>query len=72
MLASRETSPVGSAVVSVTRAQGGEGAFNVIPDRATFGGTMRSLDHKHIMRMKSRFVEACVASTTYPVCIICA
>ena len=57
MLASRETSPVGSAVVSVTRVQGGEGAFNVIPAQATFGGTMRSLEHEHIMRMKTRFVE---------------
>ena len=58
VLTSRETAPVGSAVISVTRQHAGEGAFNVIPDSATFGGTMRSLDHDHIQYLKRRLAEA--------------
>ena len=56
-LVSRETPPVGTAVVSVTKIQAGEGAFNVIPDDATFGGTIRSLEHDHIVYLKRRFAE---------------
>lgn len=57
LLVSRETSPVGSSVVSITKVHSGEGAYNVIPDTATFGGTIRSLDHAHIQKLKRRFVE---------------
>lgn len=56
-LVSRETSPLGTAVVSVTKIAAGEGAYNVIPDRATFGGTLRSLSHDHLMYLKQRFEE---------------
>ena len=59
LLVSRETSPVGTAVVSVTKIQAGEGAYNVIPDGATFGGTIRSLEHNHMVRLKQRFAEVC-------------
>lgn len=37
---SRETSPLGSAVLSVTVLRAGH-AYNVIPDVAEFGGTIR-------------------------------
>ena len=41
---SRRTDPLRSAVVSVTRLQGGE-AYNVIPEVVTLGGTVRALDN---------------------------
>jgi len=44
---SREVDPVESAVVSVCKMNGGE-AYNVIPETATFGGTIRS--HKPELR----------------------
>jgi IAA-amino acid hydrolase len=40
-LVSRNTSPLDSAVVSVTRLEGGQ-AFNIIPDEAKIGGTVRA------------------------------
>ncbi len=39
-LISRETSPLGSAVLSVTLMRAGD-AYNVIPNIAEFGGTIR-------------------------------
>ncbi|EIE22283.1 amidohydrolase, partial [Coccomyxa subellipsoidea C-169] len=57
VLVSRETSPLGTAVVSVTKIAAGEGAYNVIPDSATFGGTLRSLAHEHLMYLKQRMEE---------------
>lgn len=39
-LVSRETSPLGSAVLSVTMMRAGD-AYNVIPDEAMLGGTIR-------------------------------
>jgi amidohydrolase len=40
-LVSREIDPLESAVVSICKIQGGS-AYNIIPDFATFGGTLRS------------------------------
>ena len=40
-LVSREIDPLESAVVSICKMQAG-GAYNIIPDFATFGGTLRS------------------------------
>lgn len=37
---SRETSPLGSGVLSVTMLRAGD-AYNVIPDEVMFGGTIR-------------------------------
>ena len=54
---SRETSPLGTAVVSVTKQAAGEGAYNVIPETASFGGTIRSLSHDHLMQLKRRINE---------------
>jgi amidohydrolase len=42
-LVSRETDPIESAVVSICRMEAGGKAYNIIPDTATFGGTIRSL-----------------------------
>jgi hypothetical protein len=53
-LVSRETSPLGSAVLSVTRLAAGEGSFNVVPDKAVFGATLRSLSNDHLMHLKRR------------------
>lgn len=41
-IVSRTTDPFDSTVVSVTKMQGGD-AFNIIPDEAALGGTIRSL-----------------------------
>ena len=39
---SREIDPVESAVVSICKMEAGGKAYNIIPDSATFGGTIRS------------------------------
>ncbi len=57
-LVSRETGPMDTAVVSVTRLAAGEGAYNVIPEHASFGGTIRSLSHDHLMLLRRRVTEA--------------
>ena len=57
-LVSRETAPMDTAVISITRLAAGEGAYNVIPEHATFGGSMRSLSHEHLMLLKRRVTEA--------------
>lgn len=57
VLVSRETSPLGTAVVSITKLAAGEGAYDVIPDSANFGGTLRSLSHDHLMYLKQRMEE---------------
>ncbi|KAI8472795.1 MAG: hypothetical protein J3K34DRAFT_384117 [Monoraphidium minutum] len=59
-LVSRETSPLGSAVLSVAMIQAGD-TYNVIPDAVILGGTMRALTHEHMMYLKGR-VEAMVSS----------
>ncbi|MEW6376400.1 MAG: amidohydrolase [Thermodesulfobacteriota bacterium] len=41
-IVSREVDPLESAVVSVCKMEAGRGAYNIIPDSATFGGTIRS------------------------------
>jgi IAA-amino acid hydrolase len=58
-LVSRTTSPFASAVVSVTRLDAGH-AYNVIPDAATFGGTIRAATDADMARLRAR-LEAVVA-----------
>jgi amidohydrolase len=41
-IVSREVSPLESAVISICKMEAGKGAYNVIPDSASFGGTLRS------------------------------
>jgi len=41
-IVSREVDPLESAVFSICKMEAGSGAYNVIPDSANFGGTIRS------------------------------
>ena len=60
-IASRETDPLSSAVVSVTMFHAGD-AYNVIPAGARVGGTIRSLSFDGLRRVKDR-VDAVVLAT---------
>ncbi|MGC4192714.1 MAG: amidohydrolase [Thermomicrobiales bacterium] len=55
-LVSRETDPMDNAVVSTTIFQAGE-AFNVIPDTARLGGTVRTFKPETRERMAKRIPE---------------
>ncbi|KAJ0775877.1 putative peptidase M20, dimerization domain, bacterial exopeptidase dimerization [Helianthus annuus] len=48
-LVSREADPLDSQVVTVAKFQGG-GAFNVIPDAVTIGGTFRAFSKETFMQ----------------------
>jgi len=50
-IVSRNVSPVETAVVSVTRIQGGD-AYNVIPESAVLGGTVRAFTHAVMARVE--------------------
>lgn len=52
-LVSRETDPLDSSVVSVTKFHSGD-AFNVIPSEAQIGGTLRSFTKKGMNRIRDR------------------
>lgn len=58
-----ETSPLGSAVLSVTMLRAGD-AYNVIPDTAMFAGTIRALSHDVMTTLQTRLeaMAAAVAS----------
>ncbi|XP_042492176.1 IAA-amino acid hydrolase ILR1-like 4 [Macadamia integrifolia] len=55
-LVSREADPLDSQVVTVAKFQGG-GAFNVIPDAVTIGGTFRAFSKESFMQLKQRIEE---------------
>jgi len=55
-IVSRNVSPLDSAVVSVTRLHGGT-AWNVIPERAVFDGTLRTFDERVRADVRRRFEE---------------
>ncbi|KAJ6803350.1 IAA-amino acid hydrolase ILR1-like 3 [Iris pallida] len=55
-LISRESDPLESRVVSVGFVKGGE-AFNVIPDKVTFGGTFRSMTTEGLSYLMKRIRE---------------
>jgi IAA-amino acid hydrolase len=55
-LVSRETSPLGSAVVSATTLRAGT-VNNVTPDEARVGGTLRALTHADMVRLRARIEE---------------
>ncbi|XLU69721.1 IAA-amino acid hydrolase ILR1-like 4 isoform X1 [Arachis hypogaea] len=52
-LVSREADPLDPQVVTVTNFHG-DGAFNVIPDSVTIGGTFRAFSPESITRLKDR------------------
>jgi len=66
-LVSREADPLDSQVVTVTRFQGG-GAFNVIPDSVTIGGTFRCFSGEGFLRLKRRIEEVIVAQSAVHRC----
>ncbi|KAG6669215.1 IAA-amino acid hydrolase ILR1-like 4 [Carya illinoinensis] len=55
-IVSREADPLDPQVVTVARFQGG-GAFNVIPDSVTIGGTFRAFSKESFMRLRHRIKE---------------
>ncbi|XP_022723972.1 IAA-amino acid hydrolase ILR1-like 4 isoform X1 [Durio zibethinus] len=55
-LVSREADPLDSQVVTVAKFQGG-GAFNVIPDSVTIGGTFRAFSKESLTQLKQRIEE---------------
>ncbi|GJV88762.1 IAA-amino acid hydrolase ILR1-like protein 4, partial [Tanacetum coccineum] len=55
-LVSREADPLVSQVVTVAKFQGG-GAFNVIPDDVTIGGTFRAFSKEGFTKLKRRIEE---------------
>ncbi|KAM0841314.1 hypothetical protein ACQ4PT_059144 [Festuca glaucescens] len=55
-LVARETDPLEAAVVSVTLLRGGDGD-NVIPESATFGGTVRSMTDEGLSYLMKRVKE---------------
>ena len=72
-LISREADPLDSQVVTVAKFQGG-GAFNVIPDSVTIGGTFRAFSKESFMQLKQRIgevitgqaaVQRCGATVTF-------
>ncbi|XP_041006733.1 IAA-amino acid hydrolase ILR1-like 4 [Juglans microcarpa x Juglans regia] len=55
-LVSREADPLDSQVVTVAKFEGG-GAFNVIPDSVTIGGTFRAFSKESFIQLKHRIEE---------------
>ena len=64
-LISRNLDPFDQAVISLTKLDAGS-AFNVIPDKATIGGTLRTMraDTRQEMRMKIETVAKTTARVT--------
>ncbi|KAF2285169.1 hypothetical protein GH714_038930 [Hevea brasiliensis] len=60
-LVSREADPLDSQVVTIAKFQGG-GAFNVIPDSVTIGGTFRAFSKESFIKLKQRIEESCMNS----------
>ncbi|KAL7615862.1 IAA-amino acid hydrolase ILR1-like 4 [Lactuca sativa] len=66
-LVSRETDPLDSQVVTVAKFHGG-GAFNVIPDSVTIGGTFRAFSKQSFMQLKQRIEEVIVGQASVHRC----
>lgn len=66
-LVSREADPLDSQVVTVAKFQGG-GAFNVIPDSVTIGGTFRAFSKQSLMMLKERIEEVIVGQASVQRC----
>jgi amidohydrolase len=65
-IVSRNVNPLDMAVISVTDLHSGEGAFNVIPPRATLRGTVRSYktEVQELLERRIREVAKATASVT--------
>ncbi|ERN15386.1 IAA-amino acid hydrolase ILR1-like 1 isoform X2 [Amborella trichopoda] len=66
-LVSREADPLDSQVVTVAKFQGG-GAFNVIPDSVTIGGTFRAFANNTFYQLKQRIQEVIVSQAAVQRC----
>ncbi|KAJ1687828.1 hypothetical protein LUZ63_019218 [Rhynchospora breviuscula] len=66
-LISREADPLDSQVVTVAKFQGG-GAFNVIPDSVTIGGTFRAFSKESFMQLRQRIEEVIVRQASVQRC----
>ncbi|OAY74470.1 IAA-amino acid hydrolase ILR1-like 1 [Ananas comosus] len=66
-LVSREADPLDSQVVTVAKFQGG-GAFNVIPDSVTIGGTFRAFSKESFSQLKRRIEEVIVSQASVQRC----
>ncbi|KAJ9179290.1 hypothetical protein P3X46_011099 [Hevea brasiliensis] len=66
-LVSREADPLDSQVVTVAKFQGG-GAFNVIPDSVTIGGTFRSFSKQSFMQLRQRIEEVITGQASVQRC----
>lgn len=66
-LVSREADPLESQVVTVAKFEGG-GAFNVIPDSVTIGGTFRAFSKEGFIHLKQRIEEVITAQAIVQRC----
>ncbi|KAK6236427.1 hypothetical protein QUC31_020202 [Theobroma cacao] len=66
-LISREADPLDSQVVSIGKFQGG-GAFNVIPDSVTIGGTFRAFSKESFVQLKQRIEEVIMKQASVQRC----
>ncbi|KDP40816.1 hypothetical protein JCGZ_24815 [Jatropha curcas] len=66
-LVSREADPLDSQVVTVAKFQGG-GAFNVIPDSVTIGGTFRAFSRESFMQLRQRIEEVITGQASVQRC----
>ncbi|XP_057519911.1 IAA-amino acid hydrolase ILR1-like 4 [Amaranthus tricolor] len=66
-IVSREADPLDSQVVTVGKFQGG-GAFNVIPDSVTIGGTFRALLKDSLLHLKQRIGEVITSQAAVQRC----
>ncbi|XP_058074003.1 IAA-amino acid hydrolase ILR1-like 1 [Magnolia sinica] len=66
-LVSREADPLDSQVVTVAKFQGG-GAFNVIPDSVTIGGTFRAFSKESFLQLKQRIEEVIIGQAAVQRC----
>lgn len=66
-LVSREADPLDSQVVTVGKFQGG-GAFNVIPDSVTIGGTFRAFSKESFIQLRQRIEEVITGQASVQRC----
>ncbi|TKW15065.1 hypothetical protein SEVIR_5G207200v4 [Setaria viridis] len=66
-LISREADPLDSQVVTIGKFQGG-GAFNVIPDSVTIGGTFRAFLKESFNQLKQRIEQVIVSQASVQRC----
>ncbi|XP_078170195.1 IAA-amino acid hydrolase ILR1-like 7 [Carex rostrata] len=67
-LVSREINPLDSSVVSVGFVKAGEGAYNILPESVTFGGTFRSLTNEGSSHLQKRITEIIETQATIHRC----